>query len=152
MSRAFTLIEMLVAVSIAALILGMGMIAYSKVARKQSLDQTAAGVAQILTQARANALSGNKSIGCTTLSGWRVTFTANNYTLREVCSAGAASLQKTVPLPASITVTSFPSPNPILFKVLNQGTTISGSTSITLTNSKDMTTKSVTVSKLGVIQ
>ena len=153
MNRGFTLIEMIVAISIAAFMLGTGMLAYTRVARKQTLDQATAGVAQILTQARANALSGKKQNCTATLLGWQVTFTASNYTLGEVCTAGSPiPVVQTVILPILISATTLPSSNPIIFNRLNQGTNISSTATITLTNTKDMTTKSVTVSNIGVVQ
>lgn len=150
MSRAFTLIEILVAVTIMMIMLGAGAVAYRNVARKQSLDQSAAEVAQTLAQAQANALSGKK-INCAAvnLAGWQVKFTLTDYTLDEVCEIGSYVV-KTVAYPVSITGT-FPSPNPILFRVLSRGTNIPVSTTITLTSGQGQA-KSVIVFSSGEVR
>ncbi len=150
MSRAFTLIEVLVAVTIMMILMGVGTVAYRNVARKQSLDQFAAQVSQALTQAQANALSGKKQYcGTRTLVGWRVIFASTSYQLEETCQTISYAV-KTVRYPNKITGT-LPSPNPILFRVLSRGTNVPASTTVTLTNGQGLT-KSVTVSNTGEIK
>lgn len=150
MSRAFTLVEILVTMSIVMTMLGVGAVAYRNAARKQALEQTAAGLIQTLAQAQANALSGKK-INCAaeTLAGWQVRFAAGSYTLEEVCQSTNYPV-KTVNYPLSVTGT-LPSPNPILFRVLSRGTNIPSSTTITLTTSQGQT-KSITVFGSGEIR
>lgn len=150
MKKAFTLIEMLVTISIMTILFGMGVAAYRNLARRQSLEQAAAEVSQTLTQAQANALGGKK-INCAaeTLAGWQVRFLAGNYTLEEACQI-TNYIVKTVYYPVSVTGT-LPSPNPILFRVLSQGTNIPVSTTITLNNSQSLT-KSIIVSSTGEIK
>lgn len=147
----FTLIEVLVAMSLMMIILGVGAVAYRNVARKQALETAAAEVAQTLVQAQANALSGKK-INCAaqTLAGWQVRFSAGSYTLEEVCQ-NTNYLAKTIIYPTQIRGTTFPSPNPILFRGLSRGTNISASTTITLTSSQGQT-RSITVFSSGEIR
>lgn len=150
MKKAFTLIEILVAVTIMMIMLGVGAVAYRKVARRQVLDQTLAGVVQTLAQAQANALSGKK-INCAvqTLAGWQVRFSVGSYALEEACQTTNYAV-KTIIYPAKINGT-LPSPNPILFRVLSRGTNVPAATTITLTDSQNQA-KSVTVSNTGEIK
>lgn len=155
MRRGFTLIEILVAISLLVILGGAGLVGYRQAARRQAVDGAAEKVVGALRQAQANAASGVKdtvACGSRQLTGWRVTFAANSYTIEGVCGAvtfGSKSEGYSREV-VGIGVTPLPSANPMLFKVLNQGTNIPVSTNVTVAGYG--LTKVITVTASGDIK
>ena len=136
MKKAFTLIEILVAIGLVMILTGAGIGTLRQSARRKAVEAAAEDIAAVLHQAQTYAASGNK-INCTQgypLTGWQVEFTASDYKLQEVCpgSGGTPYTIKSGQFLDNITPSTLPSPNPILFRVLNQGTNIVGSTGIVI--------------------
>lgn len=153
-AHAFTLIELLVTISIMGILFGLGLAKYNEFNRRQILVQTANELKSNLRGAQSKALGAEKDCSSSkcggndgicgtndpnerTLEGWYVSFSSNSYQLYGRCCGSGVGCQtfgsKTIDLaPRGISVSAFPSPNPILFKVLSQGTDITGTTSIRL--------------------
>jgi prepilin-type N-terminal cleavage/methylation domain-containing protein len=127
-SRGFTLIEVLVGLTIIGLLFGFGYVSFRDFARRQSLAGAAKSLVSDIRLAQTNALSGFKPdhVNCdtpNTLEAWRVGFTSTTqYRLVAVCSGGIV-VAKTVDSPSDVVMT-LPAVNPIIFKVLGQGNNI----------------------------
>lgn len=155
-NKGYTLIEILVALTIVGLIFSIGYVNFRDFSRRQALAGTARAVMGDLRLAQEQALAGKKPdvVACNPpnkLNGFnfRVTGTSS-YQLEANCSGGN-SLTKAVTLPTGVSI-STPSPNPITFKVLGQGTNLSANATITLTQSGTSNTRVVTVSPGGEIK
>lgn len=115
----FTIIELLITISIIGLVLTIGLVYYQDFNRRQVVVQAAKDLKSNLRLAQSKALSGEKPGGCSgTLSGYRVDFTANNYTLAAICGDipfGA----RTYSFTAGVSKVS--GPNSLLFRVLAGG-------------------------------
>src|SRR3989344_337650 len=96
MRRGFTLIEILVAVGLLVLMVGMGSVSFQQANKRQQVDQTTERLRQAFRQAKSNALAGKKDClacgaaalstppyacgtGDAPLEGWRVAVTATTY-------------------------------------------------------------------------
>lgn len=107
-----------------------------------------------LTQEQA--LSGRKpdDASCNspnTLNGYNFrVVSANNYTIEASCTGGTV-IMKSIDLPPDVNI-STPSPNPILFKVLGQGTNISAKVTLTLTQAETGNTQVITIGIGGEVK
>ena len=133
----FTLIEILVVLTITGILFGVGFASYRDFSRRQSIQGTAKMVQGDLRKAQQNAMSGLKPEDpkCNDpqiLNGYNfnVDPSGTNYTILANCSGGNVIIGDAINLPSGITISS--SLNPILFKVLGTGTNvpIAGSTII----------------------
>lgn len=147
--KGYTLIEILVGLTIIGLIFGIGYINFRDFSRRQAIAGVAKQVQGDLRLAQQLALAGQKpdDIKCNDpnyLNGYdfRI-YTATEYRLEADCKGGTV-VSKDVNLPTGITVTT-PSPNPILFKVLGQGTNIPAGGTATLTFTQTRTNNKFTV-------
>lgn len=156
--KGFTLVEILVGLTIIGLLFGFGYVSFRDFARRQSLSGVAKSLISDLRLAQTNALSGIKPDNpfCNspnTLQAWRVGFTSTTqYRLVAVCSGGIVVI-KTVDSPSDITMT-LPAVNPIIFKVLGQGNNIplGSSVSIILTQAGTGSVQTVIVGSGGHIR
>lgn len=158
----YTLIEILVALTIIGILFGFGYVSYRDFNRRQALAGVAKQVQGDLRLAQQMALSGQKPDdpkckGTNTLVGYYfgTYFSGPNtiYVVGAHCSGGNPTVTKSVTLPNGITLTSSPS-LAVLFKVLGQGTSIpSGSNLvITLTQAGTNATAVITIDSGGNIQ
>lgn len=129
-NNGFSLIELLVSISIISVLFGVGIAAYNEFNRKQIMTQNAKQVESDLRLAQNKALTGQKDCvtvcggdingRCTNTSlplvGWFI-----NFTTKEIYGKCSTSVfgTSTITYPDSITVTS--SPSPIMFSTLNIG-------------------------------
>lgn len=153
----YTLIEILVAMTIVGLIFGIGYVSFRDFARRQALSGVARSVRGDLRLAQEQALAGKKpdSVSCNdpnTLSGYyfdRVS--AGVYRIMAQCSAGDTEV-KNVDLPADISLSI--SSSPLIFKILGQGTNIpsGGQVTITLTQFPTSSTREILVTPGGEIK
>ena len=133
----YTLIELLVGLSVIGLIFSFGYVNFRDFSRRQALDSAARDLKGQLRFTQERALSGQKppNSNCDSpnrLDGYNFNIASNsNYTVEAQCSGGVAVIRN-INLSENVTI-SIPSPNPILFKVLGQGNNIPDGTSITLT-------------------
>lgn len=157
----YTMIELLVALTIVGLLFGVGYANFRDFTRRQSLVNSTKKIIGDLRDAQQMALSGQipndaSCRGNNYLNGYffRV-ISANHYEIRASCSGGAvANVAKDVYLPPTVTiVTPFPNPNPILFKVLGNGTNIGATNAqIRVRQSGSSATNIINVSSGGQIQ
>lgn len=161
-SKGFTLIEILVGLTIVGMLFSFGFVSYRDFTRRQTLGSFSKQLQGDIRLAQANALSGVKP----QVAACDSTYVLDNYSfhiissteyeLVAVCSkVGFTSsiTTKDVELPAGITI-SIPAINPITFKVLGQGNNIqSGQTVVyTLTQLGTANTHTVTVSAGGEVK
>ncbi len=133
-SSGYTLIEIMVALTIISIIFGVGYVAYREFSRRQSLNSAMRSIIGDLQLAQTQAITGTKpkDVVCDSpnvLSGYNFeVIEPNGYKIEAVCSGGV-HLVKQVNLANSVELTP-PIPNPIFFKILGQGTNVAGSARI----------------------
>lgn len=159
LAHAYTLIEILVSLTIIGILFGFGYVNFRDFSRRQALAGAVKQVQGDLRLAQQMGLSGQKpnDAKCNspnTLGGYNFRFiSANEYEIRASCSGGAPSdPTKDVILPSDISVSM--AVNPILFKVLGQGTNIDSGSDVLLTFTQAGTTNTstVTVTSAGEIK
>lgn len=159
----YTLIEILVGLTIVGLLFGVGYANFRSFSRRQVVINAAKNIQGDLRLTQEIALAGQKpsDSNCdspaNTLNGYNFTvLSPSSYEIRAVCSGGSvASATKTVTLDSAATVASpFPVPNPIMFKVLGRGTNIPEGQNavITIVQTGTTTQSSITISSGGQIQ
>jgi prepilin-type N-terminal cleavage/methylation domain-containing protein len=159
MKNGYTLIEILITLTIIGLIFGFGYVSFREFSRRQALTSAARSIKGDLRLAQELALSGNKptmEINCNSpyvLNGYYFRRnSATNYTIEPSCSGGAVTTPtKSVNMPVDIVITSL-SVNPILFKILGEGNNITDSATITLTQTSTGKTGTITITSGGEIK
>lgn len=158
MKRGYTLIEILVGITIIGLIFGTGFVSFREFSRRQALTSAAKSVQGDIRFAQQQALSGKKPTNafCNSpriLHGYHFRVTsATTYEIEANCSGGNVDT-KLVTLPLGITI-STPPTNPIRFKSIGQGTNlITGSiVTLTITDTASGTTAPIVISYTGEIR
>jgi len=154
MKKGYTLLEILVSLSIIGIIFVVGYAGFRDFARRQALQAGARSVQGDLRLAQEQALAGKKPSGCNTLSSFsfEVVDTAS-YEVSAVCNNGSY-LVKEGQLSEGIVFDPLPSPNPVLFKVIGQGTNIGvgSSANFTLLQEATGTTNTISVNWTGEIK
>lgn len=147
----FTLIEILVGLTIIGLLFGVGYVNFRDFSRRQAIAGAAKLLQGDLRLAQQQASSGQKpdDINCNdpnTLTGYFFNVVSSSeYTIFAGCSAGySLILSKDVTLPPGISIAS--TQNPILFKVLGAGTNIPQGSTITITLTQEATNNISTIS------
>lgn len=118
----YTLVELLVALSITMMVLGFGIASFSSSIRNQAVAGAASEVATLLNKARARAVSQVKPGVCAdfVLDGYKVTITPPiDYKLEVACGGSNYSLEEKK-LPSSISFQNS-TPSTFLFRVLTGG-------------------------------
>lgn len=156
--KGYTLIEILVGLTIIALLFGFGYVSFRDFARRQSINGFAKSVQGDLRLAQSRALSGEKpdDAFCNTpnlLNTYDFKVYSNSEYKIEVSCSGGVITEKDVNLPADILI-STPSVNPIRFKVLGQGTNIDSSEDVVviLTQSGTNNIATITITAGGEIK
>jgi len=153
--RGYTLIEILVGVSITGLIFSFGYISYRDFARRQSLLGNARRIRADLRLAQEQALAGKKpsSAECNeegSLNGYDFYVdSSTSYRIQANC-AGTPVDDKIVEVGSEISLTAVP--NRFTFKVIGKGTSLSAPAIITLTQEATENTQIITVSPEGEIK
>lgn len=135
--KGFSLIELLIVVTIALVLLGGALTAFTRYSDRRQVGSSVEELKVYLRSAQTKAAAGDLGT-CTQLAGYRVQsfLTANTTTvsLQAECSAGAAAEAQLYILPPAVTVT----PNvDALFQVLNAGVVLpenAASQAITVSN------------------
>lgn len=156
-SPAFTLIEILVAISIVALVLGFGFAGFRQYSQRQVLFAVARGVKSDLRSLQQKALSGEKSPAVIApcagkfLDGYRFDIVSTTlYRMSAMCS-GVEVVIEDKSLDSGFTISA--SIDPILFKVLGQGTSIpSGNSVVRITQTATLKYIEISVSAEGSIK
>lgn len=150
----YSLIEIIVAVTIISLVFTFGYAGFREYSRRQLLVSAARSLQGELRLAQGYSLSGKKPTGCTVLDGYRVKISATTYSLVAVCAKiNEISINKD-DLPIASGVTASATKNIFTFKALGQGTDMGVGTSsvITLTQTATGRTQTITVSASGEIK
>lgn len=133
--KGFTLIELMVAVSVGLVVTGMVIVNYNSYNTTQVLRQAALTLKNDIRFVETKAATGVKpSVACATLNGWNMTFTANGYSYAANCNGVATGGSTTISFPTGVSITSFPSPNPVLFSVLAKGTNMDSDATIRISS------------------
>ena len=153
----YTLIEILVTLTIVALLFGFGYASFRDFSRRQALSNAVSAVQGDLRIAQGDAATGQKPAdhSCDfpkTLDGYNfriVTTSPARYVIEAVCGVIKTTV-KDVTLDSSLTLSN---PGPLRFKVIDQGTTAGGSDWVlTITQAGTSNTATITVSTGGNIQ
>lgn len=130
--KGYTLIEILVVLAIMGLLFNFGSAGFRDFARRQALSGTAKNIQGDLRLAQADAATGQKPSGCTTtLDSYSFNVkSASRYTIEANCAV-SSTIVKDVNLPSGITIQA-PLPGLLNFKVLSQGTNLTGDWTLTL--------------------
>ena len=156
-SAAFTLVELLVVLSISGIIMGVGFAGFRQYSQRQVLFAAAREVRSDLRLLQEKAISGVKEPDIITscagkfLDGYRFDIISTTQYRMSVLCSGVVYNIKDKSIASGFTITA--TPEPILFKVLGQGTDIIGSSSIiTLTQTATNKPITITVSAEGSIE
>lgn len=118
-THGFTLIEIIVSVTLLLVLTGLFIANYNGFNSSQTVKQAASTFIRDLQAARTKAASGTKPTGCDTLVGYTVSFTATTYTDQALCQGGAVGEIHAYALPTGVTFS--PTPNSITFYALDRG-------------------------------
>lgn len=159
-NRGYTLIEILVGLTIVGILFSFGYVSFRDFSRREALSGTSKKVQGDLRFAQSMALAGQKpeppnDAPCTAnrLIGYNFkVYATNEYKIEAVCGATAVTV-KDVVLSGDVLISS-PSTNPILFKVLGNGTNIvaGAKTTLTLTQTGTNSTATITITAGGEIK
>lgn len=154
---AYTIIEILVVLSVVGIVFAVGFANFRDFSRRQVLSGSLRTLKGDLRLAQEYALIGKKPEDpyCDSpnvLNGYNfLVSSSSEYTVLANCSGGTVDINKNIVLTADISI-SAPSPNPITFKALGQGTNFSADATITLTQLSTGDTTSVVVTQGGEIK
>lgn len=158
LTKGFTLIEIILAIAIIALISFGSYAGFQKFSKQQNLNLTMDTLRNSLNEAKSKAMSqvivtSACKQATRTLEGYQVRFDASTnpdqyYYIEEVCSGVAAQTVKTIKLPPNVSFrTSPPPPSLVRFLILTGLT--NGPATITLISGTQ--TKAITVDSSGRI-
>lgn len=152
MKHGYTLIEILVALTILGLFFSFGLASFRDFSRRQALAGVAKGIQGDLRLAQQQALSGKKPnhAYCNSpyvLNDFRfVVVSEAQYAVKAGCSGNTTAVSvKTTDLPSGVTISSIPSPVLVKFKALGQGTNIASNGTATLTLTQTGTNNQITI-------
>ena len=129
--QGFTLIELIVAVSISLFVTGLLVINYNSYNTNQSLRQAALTLKNNVRFLESKAANGEKpAAACPTLTGWAITFAASSYSYRASCGGVLTGTSTVVSLAPSLLFSPIPSPGTVTFNVLTHGTTLTSPLSV----------------------
>jgi len=149
MKKGFTLVELLIAMSILVTLLGAGLASFNSFNRRERLKQTALTLKSTLRLAQTKAISVEKpTSGCTDFVGMRIRFTVNSYSMEHECSPeGIVGDADTITFSGGIVF----SPVPSDFTFMTQTNTINIDSPASLTIINGSETYNLTVSPNGSV-
>jgi prepilin-type N-terminal cleavage/methylation domain-containing protein len=157
MKNGYTLVEILVALTIIGLLFSFGFVSFRDFSRRQGLSDAAKAIQGDLRLAQGDAITGQKpdNISCNlpkTLDSYSFNVLSDSEYRIEANCFGAPVVIKDVNLPTDIAISA--SPNPLKFKILGQGTNIASGLNwvLTLTQAGTSNVAKVTVTSGGEIK
>ena len=162
MRKGYTLIEILVGLTIISLLFSFGYVSFRDFSRRQVLSGTLKQLQGDLRLAQSSASAGQKpdDISCdspNTLDSYDFkVYSASEYKIEVSCTNGSAitsTVNKDVTLSPDISI-SIPSPNPVKFKILGQGTNVpaGAGVNVVLTQSGTNDQATITITSGGEIK
>lgn len=148
--RGYTLIELLVGISIIGIVFSIGLAGYREFSRRQELVGVLKKIVADLRSAQQLAIGGQKPAGqiCNVLDGYSFSRTSQTeYNLIANCS-NANHIIKVVGLPNNVSLTE----GSVMFKALGQGTNLEEDLIFTVTNIVSNSTGTVTIGIGGNIE
>lgn len=153
-SRGYTLIELLIVMAIMGILFTVGYLSFQDYSRRQSLIAAGRGIRVDIKAAVESAVAGNKPSTCSNvLNAYQFWVTSTTtYEIDARCSLGNVVI-KQVTIPAGLTI-STPNTNPVIFKVLAQGTNIPTGSTISIQIKQTLTgyTDTITIGENGNVQ
>lgn len=156
-TRGYTLIEIVISLTIISFIFFGGFAAYREFVRRQVLDNAVKELKSNLNLIRQDALSGNLASVCSdlgvgnTLDGYQVVFEVSSYSYSPKCSSiNPGEGLKTITLPNSVTLSTSGFAGALIFKSVS-GTNLTANAVLTLTHSTGAV-KSLTINTSGIVQ
>lgn len=155
----YTLIELLVGLTIIAIVFSVGFAGYRDFSRRQLVSGVTKSIVSDLRNAQQLALTGQKpvvdyqgnSVTCTRLSGYSFSrISATNYQIRAHCDNVALPISiKNIILSSDLSLSN----GSVKFKVLGQGTDLTDTLTIIISHISDVgTTGTITIVKGGTIK
>ena len=143
----YTLIELLVTITIITLLFSIGMAQYNRFNRRQILAKAKDELVSNLRLAQSKSLAAEKPASCTgTITGHKVKFINDqSYKIVAVCG-NEVDLKTDIVLPTGVTKKA--GPNEVFFRVLSQGSP----TDASLTLSGFGETEKITITTAGEIK
>ncbi|MBI5614325.1 type II secretion system protein [Candidatus Gottesmanbacteria bacterium] len=135
-SAGFTLLEIIIAISLLMLLTGGIIAGYSSFNDTQKIKQAALTFKSYLRSAQTKAVSGVKPTACTTLDGYIVRVDGSSYTVDAMCDGSIVSDANTsysVTLTGQVIVSN-PNTASFVFRVLTRAVSISQNTTFTFEN------------------
>jgi prepilin-type N-terminal cleavage/methylation domain-containing protein len=135
--RGFTLIEVLVSVTLMIVLTSGAIASYRVFLQRQQVLQSARNVQQMFTVAQKKARVGEKPAGCQTLQGYAVQGIANGniISVNAVCRNGGAEQRYTVSTTTLVGNSRLEQAVDATLKVLTGGITAGTDVTVTITNS-----------------
>ncbi len=163
-SSGYTLIEILIALTIIGLIFGIGYVSFRDFARRQALSGTVRSLKGDLRLAQAEALTGKKpndplkkcvdplDVTKPRLNGYNFFVSGiRTYTIEAACSGGNVEVKR-VTISSDMAI-SAPNPNPVMFKILGQGTNIGvTAATVNITQAGTGSVATITITSSGEIR
>lgn len=152
MKNGYTLIELLVVMAIIGILFSVGYLSFQGYSRRQVISSVARSIQSDLRTAQEDANAGNLPVGCSGLSGYQFVVTSTSQYVINISASCSPSPNpiKSVTLPSGINISA--TSNSLLFKPLGQGTNITGTVTVTITQSGTNNTGTVTIGANGNIQ
>ncbi|WKZ25735.1 MAG: prepilin-type N-terminal cleavage/methylation domain-containing protein [bacterium] len=146
----YTLIELLVGISIIGIVFSIGLAGYREFSRRQELVGVIKRIVADLRLSQQLAIGGQKPEGevCNVLDGYSFSrISQTEYNLIANCS-NANHIIKVVELPSNVSLTQ----GSVMFKALGQGTNLEENLTFTVTNVVSSSTGTVTIGVGGNVE
>lgn len=150
-SKGYTLIEVLVVISILGIIFSIGFSGFREFSRRQELTGSVKKITADLRLTQQLALTGQKPTGltCERLDSYTFTrVTSSVYTITANCINSTNHVVKTVTLPEQVSL----SEGTVVYKALGHGTTLNSPIIFTVANTTSGTSGTITVGIGGSVE
>jgi prepilin-type N-terminal cleavage/methylation domain-containing protein len=158
--QGYTLLELLIVVSIMVFIFVMGFNSYRDYQRRQALESGVRQVRADLSLAQTYAITGRKPDSSpdnicetTALKGYAfVRLDSDTYKIDAQCEGGNYTVRDSIAMPSDTQITSVSESDTIIFNVLGRGVNRTGDTTIVIRSIAASTTSQIIITKSGEIK